>query len=51
MKKKDLATKDKISFYTLNKSNYGDNETTDTLVRIRKVLNCTFDNTMENRGL
>ena len=47
MKKKDLAERAHISNYTINKMNRGDNVTTDTLVKICAVLNCTFDDIME----
>ena len=47
MKKKDLARAAHISTYTVNKLNRGENVTTDTLVNICKVLNCTFDDILE----
>ena len=47
MKKKDLAEKANLSNYTINKMNKGDNVTTDTLVKICSVLNCTFDGIVE----
>lgn len=47
MKKKDLAERAHLSNYTINKMNRGDNVTTDTLVKICAVLNCTFDDIME----
>ncbi len=47
MKKKDLAENAKISTYTINKLNRGDNVTTDVLVKICKALNCSFDDIME----
>lgn len=47
MKKKDLAEKANLSSYTISKMNRGDNVTTDTLVKICSVLNCTFDDIME----
>ncbi len=47
MKKKELAELANISTYTINKMNRGDNVTTDTLVKICSVLNCTFDDIME----
>lgn len=47
MKKKDLAEQANLSNYTINKMNHGDNVTTDTLVKICAVLNCTFDDIME----
>ena len=47
MKKKELAEKAHLSNYTINKMNRGDNVTTDTLIKICEVLNCTFDDIME----
>ena len=47
LKKKDLAAAAHISTYTVNKLNRGKNVNTDTLVRICKVLGCTFDDIME----
>lgn len=47
MKKRELAEKASLSQYTINKMNRGDNVTTDTLVKICSVLNCTFDDIME----
>jgi len=47
LKKKDLAELANISQYTVNKMNRGDNVTTDTLAKICKALNCTFDEIME----
>lgn len=47
MKKKELAEKANLSNYTINKMNRGENVTTDTLVKICSVLNCTFDDIME----
>lgn len=47
MKKKDLAEKANLSSYTINKMNRGDNVTTDTLVKICGVLDCTFDDIAE----
>ena len=47
MKKSDLITAAGISRYTINKLNRGDNVTTDVLVKICHVLNCTMDNIME----
>ena len=47
MKKKDLAEQAKISTYTINKLNRGDNVNTDTLAKICMALNCTFDDIME----
>ena len=36
-----------ISGYTLNKLNNGETVTTETLAKICKALNCTFDDIME----
>ena len=47
MKKKDLIKKAGVSNYTLNKLNKGETVTTETLLKICKVLNCTFDDIME----
>lgn len=47
MKKRELAEKAHLSNYTINKMNRGDNVTTDTLIKICEVLNCTFDDIME----
>jgi len=47
MKKKDLAEKANLSNYTITKMNRGDNVTTDTLAKICRALNCTFDDIME----
>lgn len=47
MKKKDLAKLANISTYTINKMNRGDNVNTDTLAKICRALNCTFDDIME----
>lgn len=47
MKKKDLAQAAHISTYTINKLNRGDNVNTDTLVRICKALDCSFEDIME----
>lgn len=47
LKKKDLAELAHISQYTVNKMNRGDNVTTETLAKICKALNCTFDDIME----
>lgn len=47
MKKKDLAEKANLSNYTINKMNHGENVTTDTLVKICAVLDCTFDDILE----
>lgn len=47
MKKKDLAEQAGISQYTVTKMNRGDNVNTDTLAKICKALNCTFDDIVE----
>lgn len=47
MKKSDLITAAGISRYTINKLNRGDNVTTDVLVKICRVLNCSMDDIME----
>ena len=47
MKKKDLAELANLSTYTINKLNRGDNVNTDTLAKICRALNCTFDEIME----
>ena len=47
MKKKDLVNAANISTYTINKLNRGENVTTDTLAKICKALNCSFDDIME----
>ena len=47
MKKSDLLNATGISRYTINKLNRGDNVTTDVLVRICRVLDCTMDDIME----
>ncbi len=47
MKKSDLLNAAGISRYTINKLNRGDNVTTDVLVKICRVLNCTMDDIME----
>lgn len=47
MKKSDLINVTGISRYTINKLNRGDNVTTDVLVKICRVLNCTMDDIME----
>ncbi len=47
MKKSDLLNATGISRYTINKLNRGDNVTTDVLVKICRVLNCTMDDIME----
>lgn len=47
MKKRDLERLTGISHYTLNKLNKGENVTTDVLVKICKVLDCTMDDILE----
>ncbi len=47
MSKKELAEKAGLSTYTLTKMNKGDSVKSDTLVKICKALNCTFDDIME----
>lgn len=47
LKKKDLAELANISQYTVNKMNRGDNVNTETLAKICKALECTFDDIME----
>ena len=47
MKKRELAEKAHLSNYTINKMNRGDNVTTDTLIKLCEVLNCTIDDIME----
>ncbi|MBO5067459.1 MAG: helix-turn-helix transcriptional regulator [Clostridia bacterium] len=47
MSKKDLAEKAGLSAYTVTKMNKGEIVKSDTLAKICKVLNCTFDDIME----
>jgi len=47
MKKKELAERANLSTYTINKLNRGENVNTDTLAKICRALNCTFDDIME----
>lgn len=47
LKKKDLISMAGISGYTLNKLNKGETVTLETLAKICKALNCTFDDIME----
>jgi len=47
LKKKDLISMVGISGYTLNKLNKGETVTSETLAKICKSLNCTFDDIME----
>ena len=44
---KELIEKTGLSNYTLTKLNKGETVTTETLLKICKVLNCTFDDIME----
>lgn len=47
MKKKELAERANLSTYTINKLNRGENVNTDTLAKICRALNCTFDDIIE----
>lgn len=47
MKKKDLAKIAELSTYTIQKLNRNENVNTDTLIKICKALNCTFDDIMD----
>ena len=47
MSKKDLAEKAGLSTFTLTKMNKGDSVKSDTLVKICKAWDCTFDDIME----
>lgn len=47
LKKKDLAQKANLSTYTINKLNRGETVNTDTLEKICRTLDCTFDEIME----
>ena len=47
MKKKELMQKAGVSNFTLNKLNKGESVTTDTLLKICAVLNCSFEDIME----
>lgn len=47
LKKKELAKMANLSTYTINKLNRGENVNTDTLAKICRALNCTFDDIME----
>lgn len=47
MKKKDLETKAKISHYTINKLNKGENVNMDTLEKICKSLHCNLEDIVE----
>lgn len=47
MKKKDLAQLAGLSTFTMTKLNKGENVNAETLAKICKTLNCTFDDIME----
>lgn len=47
IKKKDLAVMADLSPYTIQKLNRGENVNVDSLTKICKALNCTFDDIME----
>ena len=47
MSKKDLAEKAGLSAYTITKMNKGEVVKADTLAKICKTLNCSFDDIME----
>ena len=47
LKKKDLADMAELSTYTIQKLNRNENVNTDTLTKICKALNCSFDDIME----
>ena len=47
IKKKDLAAMADLSPYTIQKLNRGENVNVDSLTKICKALNCTFDDIME----
>ena len=47
IKKKELATMADLSPYTIQKLNRGENVNVDSLTKICKALNCTFDDIME----
>ncbi len=47
LKKKDLAVMAELSTYTIQKLNRNENVNTDTLTKICKALNCSFDDIME----
>ena len=47
LKKKDLAKIAELSTYTIQKLNRNENVNTDTLTKICKALNCTFDDIMD----
>jgi DNA-binding Xre family transcriptional regulator len=47
MKKKELVEKAGLSSYTLNKLNKAETVTTETLLKICKALDCSFEDIME----
>ena len=47
MKKKDLAKLADISSFTITKMSKGENVNTDTLLKICKALNCTFNDILD----
>lgn len=47
LKKKDLAKMADLSTYTIQKMNRNENVNTDTLTKICRALECTFDDIME----
>ena len=47
MKKKDLARIADLSTYTIQKMNRNENVNTETLTKICKALNCTFDDIVD----
>ena len=47
IKKKDLATMADLSPYTIQKLNRNENVNVDSLTKICKALNCSFDDIME----
>ena len=47
MKKKDLARIADLSTYTIQKMNRNGNVNTETLTKICKALNCTFDDIID----
>ena len=47
MKKKDLQQRANLTAYTMNKLSNDETVTTETLAKICKELNCSFDDIME----
>ena len=47
MKQKDLARIADLSTYTIQKMNRNENVNTETLTKICKALNCTFDDIID----